>query len=134
VENPRYLKEELPALRRSGRAVSRKKKGGHNRRKAVQEFVSASSIHWIRIATASMRPRRIRLRGVGLGRLDVPNARRGRNTLGACGSQSIKITFVAEERPPYSTLSAAWSARPEPPKAYRGKQANKSFFNLRKLF
>jgi hypothetical protein len=56
VENPRYLKEELPALRRAGRSVSRKKKGGHNRRKAVQEFVSASSIHWIRIATTSMRP------------------------------------------------------------------------------
>jgi putative transposase len=36
VENPRYLKDELPALRRAGRAVSRKKKGGHNRRKAVK--------------------------------------------------------------------------------------------------
>jgi putative transposase len=33
-ENPRYLKKELPALRRAQRAVSRKKKGGKNRTKA----------------------------------------------------------------------------------------------------
>ena len=38
VENPRFLKNELPALRRAGRAVSRKKKGGRNRRKAVQQL------------------------------------------------------------------------------------------------
>ena len=36
VENPRFLKKELPALRRAQRAVSRKKKGGANRRKAVK--------------------------------------------------------------------------------------------------
>jgi putative transposase len=36
--NPRYLKTELPALRRIGRAVSRKKKGGSNRRKAVRRL------------------------------------------------------------------------------------------------
>jgi putative transposase len=36
VENPRYLKDGLPALHRAGRAVSRKKKSGHNRRKAVK--------------------------------------------------------------------------------------------------
>jgi putative transposase len=36
VENPRFLKKELPALRRAQRAVSRKKKGGKNRRKAVK--------------------------------------------------------------------------------------------------
>jgi len=36
VENPRYLKTELPALRRAQRAVSRKKKGGANRRKSVK--------------------------------------------------------------------------------------------------
>ena len=36
--NPRYLKAELPALRRIGRAVSRKKKGGSNRRKAVSRL------------------------------------------------------------------------------------------------
>lgn len=34
--NPRYLKTALPELRRAGRAVSRKKKGGANRRKAVR--------------------------------------------------------------------------------------------------
>jgi putative transposase len=34
VENPRYLKTELPKLRRLQRATSRKKKGGRNRRKA----------------------------------------------------------------------------------------------------
>jgi putative transposase len=34
VENPRYLKAELPKLRRLQRAVSRKKRGGRNRRKA----------------------------------------------------------------------------------------------------
>jgi len=33
--NPAYLKAQLPALRRAGRAVSRKQKGGQNRRKAV---------------------------------------------------------------------------------------------------
>ena len=38
VTNPRYLKQELPELRRCGRAVSRKKKGGHNRRKAVKRL------------------------------------------------------------------------------------------------
>jgi len=36
VENPRYLKRELPALRRAQRAISRKKKGGSNRRKATK--------------------------------------------------------------------------------------------------
>jgi putative transposase len=36
VANPRYLKGELPVLRRAGRAMSRKKKGGSNRRKAVK--------------------------------------------------------------------------------------------------
>ena len=34
VENPRFLKKELPALRRAQRSVSRKKKGGSNQRKA----------------------------------------------------------------------------------------------------
>jgi putative transposase len=34
--NPRYLKEALPRLRIAGRRVSRKKKGGKNRRKAVR--------------------------------------------------------------------------------------------------
>ncbi len=38
VENPRFLKKELPELRRAGRAVSRKKKGGSNRRKAVRRL------------------------------------------------------------------------------------------------
>lgn len=36
--NPRYLKRELPALRRASRAVSRKKKGGNNRKKAVRHL------------------------------------------------------------------------------------------------
>jgi putative transposase len=36
VENPRFLKRELPDLRRAQRSVSRKKKGGSNRRKAVK--------------------------------------------------------------------------------------------------
>ena len=36
--NPRYLKEALPELRRAGRAVSRKKKGGGNRREAVRRL------------------------------------------------------------------------------------------------
>lgn len=36
--NPRFQKKELPALRRAGRAVSRKKKGGTNRRKAVKRL------------------------------------------------------------------------------------------------
>lgn len=34
VANPRFLKQELPALRRAQRAVARKKKGGSNREKA----------------------------------------------------------------------------------------------------
>jgi len=33
--NPRYLRDTLPALRRANRSVSRKKKGGANRHKAV---------------------------------------------------------------------------------------------------
>jgi putative transposase len=36
--NPRYLKDALPELRRAGRAVSRKKKGGRNRRRAVRRL------------------------------------------------------------------------------------------------
>ena len=36
--NPRYLKEALPDLRRAGRAVARKKKGGANRCKAVRRL------------------------------------------------------------------------------------------------
>jgi putative transposase len=36
--NPRYLKYTLPKLRRVQRAVSRKKKGGRNRRKAVKRL------------------------------------------------------------------------------------------------
>jgi putative transposase len=36
--NPRYLKTALPDLRQAGRAVARKKKGGHNRRKAVRRL------------------------------------------------------------------------------------------------
>jgi putative transposase len=36
--NPRYLQEALPRLRRAGRAVARKKKGGQNRRKAVRRL------------------------------------------------------------------------------------------------
>jgi len=35
IENPRYLREAEAILRVSQRSVSRKKKGGHNRRKAV---------------------------------------------------------------------------------------------------
>ena len=38
VPNPRYLKDALPNLRRVSRAVSRKKKGGSNRRKAVRRL------------------------------------------------------------------------------------------------
>lgn len=34
IDNPRFLKDALPELRRAQRAVSRKKKGGKNRRKA----------------------------------------------------------------------------------------------------
>ena len=34
VDNPRFLKDELPELRRLSRSLSRKKKGGSNRRKA----------------------------------------------------------------------------------------------------
>lgn len=41
--NPRYLKEALPELRRKGRAVSRKKKGGKNRRKAVKRLKAIHS-------------------------------------------------------------------------------------------
>ncbi len=36
--NPRYLKEALPKLRIAGRNVSRKKKGGKNRRKSVKKL------------------------------------------------------------------------------------------------
>jgi putative transposase len=36
--NPRYLQAELPALRRASRAVTRKRKGGSNRRKAVRRL------------------------------------------------------------------------------------------------
>jgi len=36
--NPRFLKETLPRLRRAGRSVSRKNKGGKNRRKAVRRL------------------------------------------------------------------------------------------------
>jgi putative transposase len=36
--NPRYLKTALPELRRKGRAVARKRKGGKNRRKAVRKL------------------------------------------------------------------------------------------------
>ena len=36
--NPRYLKRELPVLRRQSRAVSRKQKGGKNRKKAVRRL------------------------------------------------------------------------------------------------
>ncbi len=36
--NPRYLKDALPRLRIAGRSVSRKKKGGKNRRKAVRRL------------------------------------------------------------------------------------------------
>jgi len=36
--NPRYLKRELPELRRRGRAVSRKRRGSNNRRKAIKRL------------------------------------------------------------------------------------------------
>lgn len=36
VANPRFLKHELPELRRRQRAVSRKRRGGSNRRKAIR--------------------------------------------------------------------------------------------------
>jgi putative transposase len=36
VENPRHLKKRLPALKSLQRSVSKKKKGSHNRRKAVK--------------------------------------------------------------------------------------------------
>ena len=36
IENPRYLKAEIPKLRRLQRATSRKKRGGRNRRKALR--------------------------------------------------------------------------------------------------
>jgi putative transposase len=38
VANPRFLKKELPALKRAQRSVSRKKKGGRNRSKAKKEL------------------------------------------------------------------------------------------------
>lgn len=38
VPNPRFLKTALPELRRANRSVSRKKKGGSNRRKAVRRL------------------------------------------------------------------------------------------------
>lgn len=38
VSNPKYMRSELPALRRAGRSVSRKKRGGKNRKKAVQRL------------------------------------------------------------------------------------------------
>jgi putative transposase len=37
VENPHFLRSDLPALRRSQRAVARKKKGGANRHKATRK-------------------------------------------------------------------------------------------------
>ncbi|MCX6009240.1 MAG: transposase [Chloroflexi bacterium] len=36
IENPRYFREAEAALRKAHRKVSRRKKGGHNRRKAVK--------------------------------------------------------------------------------------------------
>lgn len=39
--NPRYLKDALPELRRAGRSVSRKRRGGSNRRKAVKRLRKA---------------------------------------------------------------------------------------------
>ena len=39
--NPRYLKDALPDLRRKQRSVSRKQKGGKNRRKAVKKVARA---------------------------------------------------------------------------------------------
>lgn len=36
--NPRYLKDALPELRRAGRSVARKKRGGSNRRKAARRL------------------------------------------------------------------------------------------------
>lgn len=41
VPNPRYLKTALPKLKRLQRAVSRKQKGGSNRRKAVKQLQRA---------------------------------------------------------------------------------------------
>lgn len=40
VENPRYLKRELPTLRIAQRVVSRRKRGGKNRRKAANKVRS----------------------------------------------------------------------------------------------
>jgi putative transposase len=37
-QNPHYLKDALPQLRRAGRTVSRKKQGGRNRRKAARRL------------------------------------------------------------------------------------------------
>jgi len=49
VENPRYQKKELPELRRRQRAVSRKKRGGRNRRKASHRVrVLHARIHNLR--------------------------------------------------------------------------------------
>jgi len=42
ISNPRYLKAELPKLRRAQRSLSRKKKGGSNRKKAKRRV---SRIH-----------------------------------------------------------------------------------------
>lgn len=41
VPNPRFLELMLPQVRRLGRAISRKKKGGSNRRKAVKQLRAA---------------------------------------------------------------------------------------------
>lgn len=38
MPNPKYLRYELPSLRRAGRSVSRKKKGGKNRKKSVKKL------------------------------------------------------------------------------------------------
>lgn len=39
VENPRHLKKMLPKLKKAQRAVSKKRKGSHNRKKSVQVLV-----------------------------------------------------------------------------------------------
>lgn len=41
IANPRFFKQELPKLKRLGRAVSRKKKGSKNRKKAVVRLQKA---------------------------------------------------------------------------------------------
>jgi putative transposase len=38
IKNPRFLKTELPRLRRQQRSVSRKRKGGRNRRKEIERL------------------------------------------------------------------------------------------------